>query len=279
MTTNEQDQGFWKKVFGATGLKIALVLIAVFWLMIVAASWAESAETPEKMSDQVSGKTADRAPADTSTIQDENSEYNFNWLDPEKKIYVLQNRRYTKEGHVFLNLLAGPGLSNSYRTVWNVDPRIDYYFSEHFGIEAFYTLSFNTINNTYTALQQVSPTTLPYVREIQNELGVMAQWVPWYAKINVFNNIIYFDWYFQAGLGQLGTQLANQATAQSNLSYTSQNEFALYAGTGHLYHLSEDWQVRVDFTGMYYRAPLQGNVGSNTWFSNYNFEIGLGYRL
>jgi outer membrane beta-barrel protein len=279
MTTNEQNNGLWKKVFGATGLKILLVLIAAFWLVIVAASWAESAELPANMAATApAAPSTDRVPASAEPIQDENSEYNFSWLDPEKKIYVLQNRKYTKTGHVFLNLLGGPGFSNSYRTVWNLDPRIDYYFSESFGIEAFYTQTFNSPNNTFAALQTTSPTTLPIVREINNELGFMAQWVPWYAKINFFNNILYFDWYFQAGAGQLGTTISGAGTSNA---FAAQNQslFALYAGTGHLYHLNENWQVRVDFTGAYYRAPLQGNVGSSTWFSNYNFEVGLGYRL
>ena len=48
MTNNEQNHGLWKKIFGATGLKVVLVLVAVFWLTIVAASWAESAELPDR---------------------------------------------------------------------------------------------------------------------------------------------------------------------------------------------------------------------------------------
>lgn len=268
MTNNEQNHGLWKKIFGATGLKVVLVLVAVLWLTIVAASWAESAELPD----------AARAPASVEPIQDENSEYNFNWLDPEKKIYVLQNRKYTKAGHVFLNLMTGPGLSNSYASAWNLDPRIDYYFSESFGIEAFYTVTFNGQNNTFQALQATSPTTLPIVRNINDEMGVMAQWVPWYAKINFFNNIIYFDWYLSGGMGQLATTISGAGTG-NGLPSQSQNIFALYAGTGHIYHLNESFDVRVDFTGAYYKAPLQGNVGSSTWFSNYNFEVGIGYRL
>lgn len=284
MTTNEKPHGLWKKIFGTTGLKIVLVLVAVFWLVIVAASWAEAAEVPKDITldSKTPASTAKtdttRAPAAAEPIQDENSEYNFSWLDPEKKIYVLQNRKYTKAGHVFLNLMGGPGFSNSYRTVWNLDPRIDYYFSESFGIEAFYTFTFNSPNNTFGALQTTSPTTLPIVREIHSELGFMAQWVPWYAKINFFNNIIHFDWYVQAGGGQIGTQISGSGT-NNGLAAQTQNIFALYAGTGHLYHLSESVTLRVDFTGAYYNAPLQGNTGSGTWFSNYNFEVGIGYRL
>jgi outer membrane beta-barrel protein len=273
MMTQEKNQGLWKKLFGATGLKVVLVLVAVFWLVIVAASWAESAELPSQT------PTPQRAPATADTIQDENSEYNFNWLDPEKKIYVLQNRKYEKAGHAMATLMGGPGLSNSYSTAWNLDPRIAYYFSEAFGIEAFYTVTFNSQNNTFKALSQTSPTTLPVVRQFKNELGFVGQWVPWYAKINVFNKIIYFDWYFAGGAGQVDTQIDTRTNTNQPQQLQDQKFFALYAGTGHLYHLTTDVTVRLDFTGSYYRAPLQGNVGDSTWFSNYNFAIGFGYRL
>ena len=274
MTTHENHQGFWKKLFGATGLKVVLVLLSLFWLMIVAASWAESAELPqENIAD------ATRAPASAEPIKDENSEYNFNWLDPEKKIYVLQNRKYAKAGNAMISLMGGPGLSNSYRTVWNLDPRISYYFSEAFGIEAFNSFAFNSNNNTFRALTNVDQTLVPVVREIKSELGFMAQWVPWYAKINVFNKIIYFDWYFAAGAGQIDSNAVIVTNATLPATYQDQKFFALYAETGQLFHISDDWAVRVDFTGSYYKAPLQGNAGDSTWFSNYNFEIGFGYKL
>lgn len=279
MNTQENTPSIWKKVFGGTGLKVVLVLLALFWLIIVAASWAESAELPKESSDASSTGGAKRVPA--AAIDDDNGgEYNFNWLDPEKKIYVLQNRRYTKANRVMFSLMTGPGLSNSYRTAWNVDPRITYYFSEAFGIEAFYTFTFNKENNTYKALlNTTSGLTNPLVRELKSELGFTAQWIPWYAKINVFNKILYFDWYFQGGMGQVDTQLVTQTNNTQPPTYTDQKLFALYLGTGHLYHITQDVTVRLDFTGSYYNAPLQGNTGDKTWFSNYNFEIGFGYRL
>jgi len=286
MDENKNPEANWKRVFktiaGPTAMKVILIAAALFWLMIVAASWAESAQAADPEPDSPAGASAptaattDRAPA---SFGNDSSEYNFNWLDKDKKIYVLQNRRYTKTGHVFLSLMGGPGLSNPYRDAWSLDPRISYYFSEAFGIEAFYTKTFNSPNSTYKALQAINPTTVPIVREINSEAGIMAQWVPWYAKINMFNQILYFDWYVQAGLGQLGTDLETQQSVQSAPSYANQNLFALYLGTGHIYHIDDDWIFRIDFTGSYYHAPLQGNAGSNTWFSNYNFELGFGYRL
>ena len=33
----------------------------------------------------------------------DDDEYNFSWLDPDKKIYVLQNRKYRKAGRVMFS--------------------------------------------------------------------------------------------------------------------------------------------------------------------------------
>jgi outer membrane beta-barrel protein len=203
-------------------------------------------------------------------------EYNFSWLDPDKKIYVLQNRRYLKANRFLVSATVGTGFSNPYRTVYTVDPRIAYYLSEAFGVELMYQLGRNSANGTAQALQTSSPNAPPIVREIKSTLGGLVHYVPWYAKINVFNNILYFDWYFTAGVGSLRTEVNSLAAPNT---YTSDDRVAVLAGTGHQYHLSNQLTVRLDLTGAFYSAPVFGKTGSSAWFSNYVFGIGLGYRL
>ncbi len=207
-----------------------------------------------------------------------NDEYSFDWLDPEKKIYVLQNRKYLKTNRPVLSLMIGPGLTGAYQNRFNLDPRLAYYINESWGIEGFYTKSFNTENSDLKALKNAT-TTLPLIREVQSQLGILVHWVPWYAKINVFNSILYFDWYFSGGLGSIGTGLDTRASSTAPANIIRQDFFALYLGTGHQYHLSEHFLVRLDFMGSYYSAPLFGNTGESTWFSNYNFSFGVGLRL
>ena len=48
------------------------------------------------------------------------AEYDFSWLDPDKKIYVIQNRKYLKAKRALVSVLGGLGLSNPYRTTYNV---------------------------------------------------------------------------------------------------------------------------------------------------------------
>jgi outer membrane beta-barrel protein len=254
----------------------------------VAASWADAGEVERGMGvaseRPFQAETGtDRQPAaaapDRQPAASDNGAYDFNWLDPEKKIYVLQNRRYLKANRLSLSAMAGPGFSNPYRTAYNLDPRLSYHFSEAWGIEAFYAFTFNTENTTYEALRQASATTLPVVREVRSRAGLLATWVPWYAKINVFNNILYFDWYFSGGASTLRTQLDKRANSVAPATYVSQDLFALVLGTGHQYHLGNRLFVRLDFTTSIYRAQVFGDSGDSAWYSNHDFGLGLGVRL
>ena len=258
-------------------MRILVVGLAVLWLGLIAASWAE-ADT-----------TTDRAPASTTpngvTSGSGDEDYNFSWLDPEKKIYVLQNRKYAKAEKVLISAMAGPGLSNPFRTVLNLDLRLAYYFSESWGIEGFYVNVINSPNNTFKALNGTGSGVYPVTREFNSELGALVHWVPWYAKINVFNSILYFDWYFAAGIGNLSSNVFPFSLSGGTPTAVSQNNTALILGTGHQYHLSQNFIVRLDFTEAIYRAFVFGvNDGTpgkdeQATYSNFNFSVGLGLKL
>lgn len=247
------------KITKERGLKVSIVLAAVLWLSLIAASWADAAENS----------------------QENQGEYNFNWLDPEKKIYVLQNRRYLKAGRPMVTLMGGTGFSSPYRTTFNADARGAFYLSEAWGIEGFFTYTGNSPNANFTALEGTGSNVLPVVREFHTQYGGLVHWVPWYAKINVFNQILYFDWYFAAGAGGVNYGMFNSSSdgVTVNRAEVIRSDFALFFGTGHLYHLNERFLVRLDFTGAVYNAPVFGSGGASAWYSNLNFGIGGGIRL
>jgi outer membrane beta-barrel protein len=247
------------KITKERGFKVGIVLIAVLWLSLIAASWADAAENSQESQD----------------------EYNFNWLDPEKKIYVLQNRRYLKAGRPMVSLMGGTGFSNPYRTTINADARAAFYLTESWGIEGFFTYTRNSANANFNALSGTGSNVLPVIREINSQYGAMVQWVPWYAKINVFNQILYFDWYFAAGAGGINYGMFNSSAdgVTVNRSEVTRSDFAVYLGTGHIYHLNERFIVRLDFTSAFYSAPVFGTGGASSITSNLNFGIGGGIRL
>ena len=237
-------------------MKIGLVVLAAVWLVLIATSWGQAAPPPSN-----------------------SDEYNFSWLDPDKKIYVLQNRKYLKAGHLMVSAMGGVASTSPYLTTYNVQPRLSFFLSEAFGIETFYTLMSNSENGNFDALKQASPSTNPLIREIRSQYGVLLNYVPWYAKINVFNKILYFDWYFSGGAGTIQSALDRRQTVSAPHDYVEQSTLGVFAGTGHIYHLTQDFSVRLDMTASFYRAPNLGTSGDKIWFSNYLFAIGLGYRL
>lgn len=205
--------------------------------------------------------------------------YSFKWLDPDKKIYVLQNRRYTKAGRGMLSVIAGPGSSNAYRNTAGVSLRGGFFFSEWLGLEIFHTLQSNSDNGTFQSLKAATANIIPIVREIKSQTGVVVNFVPWYAKINMFNEILYFDWYFSVGGGSVMTRLDTRTNALRASSYVDQTFTGIFASTGHLYHLSQLFAVRLDVSGAYYNAPNSGLTGEKSWFSNYLYSIGFALKL
>ena len=206
-------------------------------------------------------------------------EYNFSWLDPDKKIYVLQNRKFTKALHPLLSVMGGAGLSNPYRISYVLDPRLSFYFNESWGIEGFYSMSSNSENSTYSGIKLASPNALPVVREIRSQYGGLIHWAPWYAKINVFNTILYFDWYFTAGGGMIHAALDKRANSSAAPVYADQNLAAFFLGTGHLFHLSNHFDFRLDFTSAIFKAPNNGDSGVESYYSNQSFLAGLGLKI
>src|SRR5688572_15226833 len=109
-------------------------------------------------------------------VHAEDSDYSFHWLDPDKKIYVLQNRKYLKGLHPLFSVIGSVGFSNPYCSTYNIDPRLTFYFSETFAVEFFYTLVSNTKNSTYGALTGAAPNALPNIREVSRQYGAMIQY-------------------------------------------------------------------------------------------------------
>jgi outer membrane beta-barrel protein len=220
-------------------------------LSVVAASWSEAAEDPD-------------------------NEYNFSWLDPDKKVSVLQNRKFRKANRPMISLGLGLANTNAYRKSDVIDPRIAYYFNESWGMEVFYSMFSNKMNTTALALETTS--VRPDVIEITSQVGALLQWVPWYAKINVFNTVLYFDWYFAGGAGTMNANMIPGSTS-TGVAGTSKSLTAFYFGTGHIYHVTDSFIVRLDFMNAWFKAPQRAVTGPDTFFNSTTFEIGAGFRL
>jgi outer membrane beta-barrel protein len=213
-----------------------------------------------------------------SVIKDE---YDFSWLDPDKKIYVVQNRKYLKAKQFEFGLNGGIGFGQPYRNSYVFMPRLSYYFSESWGLSALGNLSSNSENGNFQALKDVS-SVIPSVRDVNSWGGLSLLWIPFYAKINMFNNILYVDWQFEVGPAFVNSEidLNNSATGAANPQ--SDSYVGFFWGTGQKFFLSKDWALRWDIAGLYYNAPLAkgGSITSNNELEdNYYFTLGASFTF
>lgn len=205
-------------------------------------------------------------------------EYNFSWLDPDKKVYVLQNRKYRKALKPAVYLQGGLNLDNPYRSELLYGVRASFWFSEQFGVDAFYFKVNSSKNDTFNALEDAASNSgaLPFVRRHHSYLGALGTWTPWYAKLNFFNKILYFDWFFNLGLGQASTSVDRNRSKVTPPNFVNENNFAIFYGTGQNFYVTRNFMVRLDLIGSTYNATTV-NANTTKRYFNWDFVAGIGY--
>jgi len=223
----------------------------------------------------------------TTAKAGEKSLYNFSWLDPDKEVYVLQNRKFRKDGNFYVGATGAKTLSGAFIDSYGATLRTGYFFSEDWGVEFVYGKNSGSENDTAKGVKEQG--TVPFYRKIDSYTGGMLMWSPFYSKINTFNKIFYFDWMFGLGAASIKT-LDNRNKfdpAASNFDeLTSETTFGILWNTGFRFYINENWSLRLDVTGQNYKAKKtkQAEGDSTTSsidkiFSNYDLGLGLNYTF
>lgn len=209
--------------------------------------------------------------------------YEFSWLDPDKEVYVLQNRKYRKAGHLHVNAGGGITTSGAFVTSTAIQGRVGYFMTEDFGLEGVYSKNSGKENDTAKGVRSSGPQgtgTTPFRRIVDNYWGVMALWSPFYSKINTFNKIVYMDWIFGVGYAQLkekNNKLAFQSAALANQE-TLESHSGLIWEAGMKFYLSESFSLRADLTSVLYSANNIATAGTSLK-TNYDATLSLGYSF
>jgi len=219
------------------------------------------------------------------SITGENSHYDFSWLDPDKEIFVLQNRTYQKDGHIYLNIGGGFTASGAFVDSMNLQSRFGYFFTEELGIELLFSKNSGKENDTALAVRNPGGSgSIPFRRIVDQYFGAYFMWSPFYAKVNTFNKIIYLDWLLGFGY--------------ANMSETNNKEEVLFGGTGNneleatkhhclswdvglKFYLSKNFDIRLDLTALHYQTNSALNLNSDekNWYSHYDVSLSLGYKF
>ncbi len=209
-------------------------------------------------------------------IASEKSVYDFSWLDKDKEIYVLQNRKYRKDGRLYVGVGGIKTLSGAFVDAYGGNARLGYFFKEDWGVEFLYAKYQGEENDTAKGVKDQG--TVPFYRKFDSVMGGLLWWSPFYAKINTFNEIFYFDWMFGAGVAQVTTlDNRNKFLPAKPNTLTSDNTTGAMWSTALRFHINQAWSLRLDFTGVHYSADRKtsNTAGKSQLFSNYDFGLGL----
>lgn len=209
--------------------------------------------------------------------------YSFDWLDPDKEVYVLQNRKYRKKGKFHLNLGAGTTTSGAFVDASTLQGRAGYFFMEDWGFELIYAKNSGTENATATSVRSEGTAgSIPFRRIVDGYTGAMVLWSPFYAKINTFNTIIYLDWFVGAGVAKIDEtnnkeEFLNTGSRSTAIS-ESHNGFMW--DTGLKFHINENWDTRLDLTVVHFQAEKAATTSTEKiWYSNWDLAFSIGYSF
>jgi outer membrane beta-barrel protein len=209
--------------------------------------------------------------------------YEFSWLDPDKEVYVLQNRKFRKSGHVHVNAGWGMTTSGAFVDSSAVQGRLGYFVSEDFGFEGLYSKNSGKENDTAKGVRSVGTQgtgEVPFRRIVDNYWGIMALWSPFYSKINTFNKIVYMDWIFGVGYSQLkekNNKLAFQSAALKDVESVESHSGIIWEA-GLKFYLDQSFSIRTDLTAVHYSANNISTPGT-TLKSNFDATVSLGYSF
>ncbi len=212
----------------------------------------------------------------------EDSVYTFKWLDQDKEVYVLQNRTFRKDGKFFISAGGGFATSNPFVKSMNIQARATYFFAEEFGFEVIYSKNNGEENEAAEGVRNNSLGTgsYPFRRIVDNYMAVMIMWSPFYAKINTFNSIVYLDWMIGFGGAKLDeTNNKNELIYSGDKSDTKESHSGVAWQTSVMIYLNTSWSMRADLTGIHYRAPMVYDESSDTWYTNYDATVSIGFNF
>ena len=216
-------------------------------------------------------------------IASEKDVYQFSWLDPDKEVYVLQNRKFRKEGHLYLNAGGGITTSGAFVDSTSIQARIGFFVTENFGLEGLYSKNNGKENDTAKAVRGTGTGgsgTTPFRRIIDSYYGAMILWSPFYSKINTFNSIVYMDWIFGVGYSQIKEKNNKLAFENSILKdqETLESHNGLIWEAGLKFYLDTSFSIRTDLTAFHYSANNIAIAGTSLK-SNFDATASLGYTF
>lgn len=210
----------------------------------------------------------------------EDQTYNFSWLDPDKEVYVLQNRKFRKAGRLHVSAGAGITTSGPFVDSKTLQTRFGFFFREEWGAEFIYAKNSGEENDAASLVRNEDGSgSVPFRRIIDNYMGGMILWSPFYTKINTFNKIIYLD--LILGLGYAKVEETNNRDEFLNGGTSGEEITESHSGimwnVGAKFFINERFSLRTDLTTIHYQAEVASETtNEKAWNENYDLAVSLG---
>lgn len=203
--------------------------------------------------------------------------YDFLWLDPDKKVFVLQNKIYPKDGSFYADISYVSNVTNEFQDINGGGLKLGYYWAEEWAIE-FSHITYSSQNNTAYDSVKVVNETEPFIRRPLSNTSVFAIWSPFYGKINTFNKIFYFDWYFGVGTGQFTTESNLDSVVDPSKPSTFKTETftPLQLKTGVKVHMNKNLHIGVEFLNTNFEAGSAKNPSNKSLKQSNDLIFSLG---
>lgn len=209
-----------------------------------------------------------------TTWSGEESTYEFKWLDADKEVYVLQNRKFRKTRTFHLSAAFGITTSGAFADAIVGQLRAGFFINEDWGVTALYSYNKSDTNDTFESVRVQQA--VPFVRQVQYYYGAMVLWSPFYAKINTFNTIIYLDWMFGLGIANLTEENnRNELDVTGSTALKTESHVGAMWDVGMRFYLTQTWSMQMNLTAVHYKAEKAlPNATEDDFYNNFDFTIG-----
>ncbi|HLT23096.1 MAG TPA: outer membrane beta-barrel domain-containing protein [Bacteriovoracaceae bacterium] len=216
----------------------------------------------------------------TSVRAGEKSLYDFLWLDPDKQVYVLQNKIYQKKNSIYVDVGYISNISSKFQDTNGLQLKGGYYFTEEFALEFNFQNYSNSNNDDYRNVRLINSAE-PFIRRFKSTQGIYAIWSPFYGKINTFNKIFYFDWSFGLGYQHINAEsnIDNVRNPLLDSKFKSESYSGVGAKTNIKFHINQHMHLGFEYQNTYYRAAGPKNPKSKKMKTNTDliFSVGFSY--
>ncbi len=206
--------------------------------------------------------------------------YEFLWLDPDKEVYVLQNKKHPLQKKVFLNLGYISNLSSNFQDTNGTAFSLGYYFTEEIGIEIAQQVYTNKDNNAYKSIQVVNGQ-IPFIRNPLSYTSIGLIYSPFYGKINTFNQIYYFNWSFGLSTGKyvMESNLDSVLNPSEPNRYIKEHYNPITLKTSFNFHINDRVQLKLEFqnTNITAGTPQKPNDEDLTSINDFLWSVGVSF--